>query len=56
MGESVNNGTSVIEDWLMGDLYSECITGNIYLRVTWGLLVSGNARGGCVSLSGVQGL
>ena len=29
-------------------LYSGCVTENIYFRMTWGLLMSGDAKGGCL--------
>lgn len=53
---SVNNGTSVIEGWLMGGLYSGCVIGNLYLRVTGGSLCQEMLEGTSLSLSGIQGL
>ena len=55
MGESVNNGALVIEGWLMGSLFWICYWETLS-QVTRGLLVSGDARGGSVSLWNVQSL
>lgn len=48
MGESVNNGASVIKGWLIGVSILNVLLGIIYFRVTWGLLASGDSIGGCL--------